>query len=119
MSTIRTKRIYEDTTASDGVRILVDRLWPRGISKETSRLGYWAKDIAPSTELRQQFHRNLCDRNEFTRLYCAELDAKQEAIKELKDYIVREKVVTFLFSSKDLEYNNATVLKEYIETNKL
>jgi uncharacterized protein YeaO (DUF488 family) len=115
MSTIRTKRIYEDATTFDGVRILVDRLWPRGISKEKAQLAYWAKDIAPSTELRQQFHQNLCDRSQFKRLYYAELDAKQEALKKLKEYIAREKVVTFLFSSKELEFNNATVLKKYLE----
>lgn len=116
MSTIRTKRVYEDATASDGVRILVDRLWPRGIRKETARLDYWAKDVAPSTQLRQQFHQNQCDKSEFRRLYYGELDANQEALQELRKHLFKGKVVTFLFSSKELEFNNATVLKEYIHS---
>ena len=114
MIIIRTKRIYEAATASDGTRILVDKLWPRGISKEKAKLSYWAKNIAPSTGLRQQFHQNRCSREQFKQLYYAELDANKEALKELRTYFSQNDAVTFLFSSKELEFNNAIVLKEYI-----
>lgn len=115
MIRIRTKRIYEAATASDGIRILVDKLWPRGISKENAQLSYWAKSIAPSTELRQQFHQNRCSREQFKKFYYAELDDNKEALKELKTYFSQNEVVTFLFSSKEPEFNNATVLREYID----
>lgn len=115
MVSIQTKRIYEPATAFDGTRILVDRLWPRGLSKEKAKLSYWAKSIAPSTKLRQLFHQNRCSREQFKKYYFAELDENKEALTELKTYFFQNEVVTFLFSSKEMEFNHAVVLKEYIE----
>ncbi len=115
MTTVLTKRIYDAVTTSDGTRILVDKLWPRGISKEKAKLTFWAKNISPSTELRQKYHQGLCDKEQFKQSYCIELDSNNESVEELMSYCQQNAVVTFLFSSKEQAFNNATVLKEYIE----
>lgn len=111
---IRTKRIYDGTSESDGQRILVDRLWPRGVSKESARLHSWVKELAPSDDLRRWYGHDHDRWDEFRRLYFAELDAQPEAVKRLLDGL-EQPVVTLLFSSKELELNNATALKQYLE----
>ncbi len=115
MTKLLTKRIYDAVSTTDGTRILVDKLWPRGISKEKAKLSFWAKNIAPSTELRKKFHQRLYDRDQFKQAYFAELDTKSESVKELMAYCRQNDVLTFLFSSKEITFNNATVLIDYIE----
>jgi uncharacterized protein YeaO (DUF488 family) len=108
------RRAYDDPAKTDGFRVLVDRLWPRGRSKETLRLDAWMRDLAPSTELRKWFHGNLAQRSEFKRRYFRELDAQAELVRELKQQ-GKAGVVTLVYAGKDTEFNNATVLKEYLE----
>jgi Uncharacterized conserved protein len=115
MTTIKTKRAYDPAEPSDGYRVLVDRLWPRGVSKEELKLDLWAKDISPSNELRHWFHENP-DGNwtKFEDKYREELEKSpyvDDFINQIKDH----KVVTLIYSSKNEDENNALVLKEYIE----
>lgn len=114
MSTIHIKRIYEAPEKSDGTRILVDRLWPRGIRKENAGIVFWARDAAPSNELRKWYNHDPDKWSDFRERYFAELNANPEAVTELKSHL-KGRVVTFLFSSKETELNNARALKEYIE----
>ncbi|WP_274362010.1 DUF488 domain-containing protein [Paenibacillus thermotolerans] len=120
MQNINVKRIYEDAESGDGARILVDRIWPRGISKEKARLTAWMKEIAPSTELRTWFHHTaegMPDRFEaFKERYMVELsDAEhQEALQRLRDLAARE-TVTLLYAARNEQLNHATILKQYLE----
>ena len=111
---IRTKRIYEAAEDSDGCRILVDRLWPRGISKDRAKLTYWAKEVSPSNELRKWYQHDADNWNEFKRRYFEEISLKPET-RELLQHCTACDVVTFLFSSKEMQLNNAVALKEYVE----
>lgn len=109
------KRAYEPAAASDGIRILVDRLWPRGVSKERAALHEWLKDLGPSDELRKWF-RHEPDRGvEFKKRYVKELSApeKQEQLRRIADLASRGKV-TLVFAASDTEHNNARVLEELI-----
>ena len=115
MQKIHIKRIYDSAEPSDGIRILVDKLWPRGISRERANLDFWAKDLAPSTELRKWYKHDSKHWAEFRHRYFAELESKPEALSELKTYFSGG-VVTFLFSSKEMKLNNAVALKEYVES---
>lgn len=115
MTAINIKRIYDEVDKTDGARILVDKLWPRGISIERAGLVYWAKELAPSHALRQWYKKENSSWEMFRKKYFAELDKRQKALSELKTYI-KDGNVTFLFSSKNLQLNNAVALKEYIET---
>src|SRR5690625_2339907 len=111
---IQVKRIYEHIEDQDGIRILVDRLWPRGISKEKAKLDYWLKHIAPSTELRKEFHNNK-NFNEFKKNYKQELNTGDalEAYNELKEIISSTKTtITLLYASIDETYNHAQIVKE-------
>ena len=108
------KRIYETAEAADGCRILVDRLWPRGISKDKARLVYWAKEVSPSNELRKWYQHDADKWNEFKRRYFNEIRSKPE-VRELLQHCTDNEVVTFLFSSKEMKLNNAAALKEYVE----
>lgn len=112
---IQIKRIYDQVEDSEGIRILVDRLWPRGVKKEAAKLNLWAKNLAPSNELRKWYNHDHEKWKEFRRRYFAELDSNPEGIAELHSQI-DGKVVIFLFTSKELKLNNAAALKEYIET---
>lgn len=112
---IRIKRAYESPTEDDGFRILVDRLWPRGVSKEKAKIAFWPKDLAPSTELRHWYGHDPEKWSEFKSRYFAELDADPGLIKELLGYI-RRGTVTFVYSSKEQDLNNAVALREYIES---
>lgn len=112
---IRLKRVYEDTDPSDGCRILVDRVWPRGLSREKAQIDYWAKSAAPSKELRQWYGHDPEKWAAFRTRYTEELKANPEAVHALLDNICRDKTNTFVYSSKEREKNNAVVLKEFIE----
>jgi len=113
--TIRIKRVYEEPEAADGRRILVDRLWARGLSKEKAKVDVWVKEIAPSTELRRWYGHDPNKWTEFKSRYAAELEANPGQVVEILEE-VREGVVTFLYSSKEEQLNNAVALKEYIES---
>ncbi len=113
--TIRIKRVYDEPDEADERRILVDRLWPRGLSKDRAKVDVWMKEIAPSTELRRWYGHEPHKWAEFKRRYAAELDAKPGMVEDLLRQ-VRSGVVTFLYSSKEKQLNNAVALKEYLET---
>ena len=114
MPAVKIKRIYDSVSKDDGKRILVDRLWPRGIKKEDARIDEWLKDIAPSDSLRKWFAHDPAKWPEFKRRYIAELRKKPDLVDALRKEAKSEKV-TLLFSAKDAERNNAVVLKEVIE----
>jgi uncharacterized protein YeaO (DUF488 family) len=108
------KRAYEAPTAEDGYRVLVDRLWPRGISKAQARIDEWIREAAPSDELRKQFHHELARWSEFRRRYLAELKTHREALRPLARRAAGERV-TLVFAGKDEERNNAVVLRQYLK----
>ena len=110
---VRVKRVYDDPAPGDGFRVLVDRLWPRGVSRERAALGQWAKEAAPSTELRNWFHAHTDQFDEFARRYRAELDGNP-AVGELRELTRAHPVVTLLYSVRDAEHNHARVLAEVI-----
>lgn len=111
---LHVKRIYEAASRSDGARILVDRIWPRGVSKDAAHLTLWLKEIAPSTALRTWFHRDPSQWTEFRRRYHAELDANPEAVAQLRGYL-RQGRVTLLYAARDEAHNHALVLADYIK----
>ena len=110
---IRMKRVYEAPAASDGTRILVDRLWPRGIAKAKAKVDLWLKEIAPSDKLRRRFHGHPEDWDEFRTAYAAELKQAKEAVKELRGHL-RKGTVTLLYAARDEERNNAVALKQWL-----
>ena len=110
---IRTKRVYNAKNSGDGYRVLVDRVWPRGMSKERVQADLWLKETAPSTELRQWFGHEHSKWETFKSRYFSELDAEPEAVGRLLDEAARGRL-TLLFSAKDTEYNQAVALKEYL-----
>ncbi|HVH66413.1 MAG TPA: DUF488 domain-containing protein [Gemmatimonadales bacterium] len=110
---VRTKRVYDPPDPADGVRILVDRLWPRGLSKARARVDYWAKTIAPSTELRRWYGHEAAKWQEFRRRYFAELDANPAGLAELRRHLGKG-TVTLLYGSKEERLNNASALQEYL-----
>lgn len=114
MTEFRTKRIYEPAAPEDGRRILVDRLWPRGVSKERAAVDYWARNVAPSDALRQWYRHDADKWPEFKRRYFAELGSNGEALGELRAHL-KSAVVTLLFSSRETELNNAQALREYLD----
>lgn len=111
--TIQTKRIYDDVEASDGTRILVDRLWPRGVSKEEAQLDEWMKAVAPSDELREWFDHDPGRWDEFRIRYHEELD-ETEAVQNLIE-LADSGTVTLLYAASDREHNNAVALRAYLE----
>jgi uncharacterized protein YeaO (DUF488 family) len=111
---IATKRAYEKAAATDGARYLIDRLWPRGVEKETMRLTGWLKDVAPSDKLRRWFGHDPNKWDEFQRRYAAELDANPETWQPLVVAMGRRKV-TLVFGARDTEHNNAVALQRYLE----
>jgi uncharacterized protein YeaO (DUF488 family) len=112
---IKIKRAYENPSENDGFRILVDRLWPRGISKEKAKIDFWPKELAPSTVLRHWYGHEPEKWPEFKSRYFAELDGNPELLNDLMEHVRRGKV-TFVYSSKEQKLNNAVALKEYIES---
>ena len=113
MPELAVKRVYEPVAESDGQRVLVDRLWPRGLSKEKAHLDLWLKDIAPSDELRHWFGHDPERWAEFQKRYRAELGGKADALAELRALMAKGKV-TLLFAAHDEEHNNAVALTAYL-----
>lgn len=111
---IRLKRAYEEPSKQDSTRILVDRVWPRGLKKEQAQIHHWLRDIAPSTELRKWFGHDPDKWPEFKRRYFRELDRNHEAVAELERLAGRGRV-TLVFSTRDEDHNNAVALKEYLQ----
>lgn len=111
---IKIKRIYEAPAPDDGTRVLVDRLWPRGLKKEKAGVDLWVKDLAPSNELRKWYGHDPKIWEAFKKKYFAELDNHPEEIKELRKTI-RKNPATFLYSSKETELNNAHALALYLK----
>jgi len=112
---LRIKRIYEKSSREDGRRILVDRLWPRGLSKEEARIDHWARSIAPSNDLRKWYQHDPAKWDEFRKRYFEELEANPEGVAELRANL-GEGTTTLLFSSKEERLNNATALRQYLES---
>ena len=110
---ITIKRAYDPPAADDGYRVLVDRLWPRGISKQALKLDAWMKDLAPSQELREWFHRDETKWAEFEKRYFRELKAQPDLVKELKAK-ARLGRVTLIFAKRDEKHNNAVALRKYL-----
>jgi len=111
---VEIKRAYEESAKSDGRRILVDRLWPRGLTKAAAKVDFWAKEVAPSNALRRWYAHDPERWTEFQRRYFAELDANADAVAELRQQIGRGPV-TFVFSSKEERLNNAAALMAYLK----
>jgi len=110
---IRTKRVYEPSSPDDGVRVLVDRIWPRGIRKADAALDHWIKDVAPSSGLRKWFGHQPERWAEFRTRYARELDANPEAVAELRA-VLKGGTVTLLYAARDVDHNNAVALREYL-----
>lgn len=111
---IKLKRAYDAAEKSDGYRILVDRLWPRGISKEKAQIDEWNKEIAPSTSLRKWYSHDVEKWSEFKRLYFEELKSKEESILAIVSKQVNS-TITLVYAAEDGAHSNAMALKEYIE----
>lgn len=109
---IHIKRVYEAPAKEDGTRVLVDRLWPRGMTKEKAAIDVWLKEVAPSTELRKWFHHESANWAEFQKRYRAELKGN-EAVEELRE-LVKKGAVTLVYGAKDEERNHAVVLREVL-----
>ena len=112
----RLKRVYEPASADDGLRVLVDRLWPRGVAKDKARIGQWLKDVAPSNALRRRFHGNPAKWNEFVVAYRREL-AQEPAVAAVANLrvLAREQPVTLVYAARDQIHNNAVALKKLLE----
>ena len=110
---IRLKRAYAPISADDGIRLLVDRMWPRGVSKQKIKTEAWLKEIAPSTELRQWFGHVPERWEEFRKRYARELDANPDAVAELRKWLKHGRV-TLVYSARDEEHNQAVALREYL-----
>ncbi|MGB6451027.1 MAG: DUF488 domain-containing protein [Steroidobacteraceae bacterium] len=115
MSRLHLKRIYDPPSPDDGLRVLVDRLWPRGLTKDAARIDLWVKDIAPSAALRQWFGHDPARWPEFRKRYRKELAANLETVATLRGAMTGAKRVTLLYGAKDEERNNAVVLRETLE----
>ena len=114
MKSISIKRVYDDKSKSDGYRVFIDRLWPRGVKKEDAHFDEWLKDLAPSTELRKWFDHDAERFDEFKKRYKKELDEHKEELNKLRNKAKSEKII-LLFAAKDTEMNNAVVVKEVLE----
>ncbi|HZW61091.1 MAG TPA: DUF488 family protein [Candidatus Babeliales bacterium] len=112
---VKIKRVYEERARNDGFRILIDRLWPRGLSKAKAHVDLWLKDIAPTTLLRKWFGHDPKRWKEFQKRYRAELKQHQDAILLLKHLIKEKKQVTLLYGARDEQYNNAVALKKILK----
>lgn len=111
---LRIKRVYDPVDSEDGFRVLIDRLWPRGLSKEKVKLDLWLKEIAPSTELRQWFNHDPAKWPEFRQRYFSELDSREEEVKEIRARAEKGRV-TLLYAARDTEHNQALVLRDYLQ----
>ena len=115
-TTIKLKRAYQAAADTDGFRVLVDRLWPRGVSKDDAAIDLWLKEIAPSDELRKWFGHDAEKWPEFRTRYFKELDGLDYALAPLVDACMQHDTVTLVFGAKDTEHNNAVALRDYLET---
>ena len=111
---VKLKRAYDEPVAADGMRILVDRLWPRGLKKDAAAINLWAKDLAPSTELRKWFSHDTEKWDEFRKRYWSELEQRGDLLTLLK-HRTSEGPVTFVYAAHDEERNSAVVLKNYLD----
>ena len=112
---IKTKRVYEKAEASDGFRVLVDRLWPRGLKKEQAHADLWMKEVAPSDALRKSFHQEATKWPDFERKYRAELKKKSDFLAALKKLEKEHGTLTLLFGARDVETNQAVVLAKLLK----
>lgn len=112
---MKIKRVYEKPEREDGIRILVDRLWPRGLTKEKARVDVWLKDIAPSTELRKWFGHEPSRWKEFRERYREELHRNKPAVSSLQDYLKKGEV-TLVYGTRDEDHNEAILLKELFDS---
>lgn len=111
---LRVKRVYDKSEKEDGWRVLVDRLWPRGMTKEAARIDLWMKEVAPSDALRKSFGHDVNKWPDFQKRYRAELKQKKELLAELKKIEKEHRTLTLLFGAKDTEHNQAVVLAEVL-----
>jgi len=109
---VRLKRVYEPPSPEDGTRVLVDRLWPRGLSKDAAAIDHWMKDVAPSTELRKWFGHDPARWNEFKRRYRSELHAHADALEALEK--LAQGPITLLYAARDQEHNDAVLLRDML-----
>lgn len=114
MAMVRIKRAYSEASPSDGIRILVDRIWPRGITKKRARIVEWRKDLAPSTSLRKWFGHDPARWNLFRRRYRKELKRSMEELQKLA-YLSGKRTITLVYSAADEKHNQAVILKELID----
>lgn len=112
---IRIKRAYEKAANVDGRRVLLDRMWPRGVKKEDAGIDYWAKDLAVSTELRKWFGHDPERWEEFQKRYRAEISNNKEGLDALREELQGASRVTLVYGAKDKEHNNAVVMAEYLK----
>jgi len=112
---VRIKRVYEQSKKEDGYRVLVDRLWPRGMKKEDAKVDLWMKDIAPSDALRKSFHHDVMKWPAFLKKYQAELKKKKQGLAELKKLEKEHGTLTLLFGARDPDHNQARVIAEALE----
>ncbi len=112
---IHCKRIYEPPGSDDGLRVLVDRLWPRGVSRERGQVDWWFREIAPSTELRRWFSHDPERWDEFRRRYYRELDDRPQQVMEMLSRARQAGVVTLLYAARDEEHSHALVLRDYLQ----
>ena len=113
MATLRIARVYDEPASTDGLRILVDRIWPRGLTKEHAALDEWCRDVAPSTELRTWYAHDPAKFAEFARRYRAELEASPDPLDDLRRLVGRRRA-TLLTATKDLEHSQAAVLRDVL-----
>jgi uncharacterized protein YeaO (DUF488 family) len=111
---VKVKRVYDKPAKSDGLRVLVDRIWPRGLKKSEARIDQWLREIAPSTSLRKWFKHDPRKWEQFKKKYAAELEEHREEVEKLAREC-RKRSVTLLFGAKNTAHNNALALKEYVE----
>jgi uncharacterized protein YeaO (DUF488 family) len=109
------KRAYEDPSADDGFRVLVERLWPRGVSKEEAHLDLWLKEVSPSPELRKWYSHDVAKWSEFQSRYRAELSKHEDLLKVLRDK-GKAGTVTLVYGSRDAEHNSALVLQDFLDS---
>ena len=112
---VRIKRVYEEARKEDGYRVLVDRLWPRGMKKEDARIDLWMKDVAPSAALRTSFHHDTMKWPDFLKKYQAELKKKKPYLAELQKLEKEHGTLTLLFGARDPEHNQAAVIAEALK----
>lgn len=115
---IKIKRVYDKPDNEDGFRVLVDRLWPRGLTKEKAHVDLWMKEIAPSDELRKWFHHEDPNWSEFVKKYKAELAKKKDLLRELRSMHAEHKTISLLYGSKDETQNQAVVLAQVLRSSK-